>query len=81
MSNLKKEVMIYFIVLIVMAGIWHNVTLPEKITLIFSSSRMFHPLEWSMVGYLILWIPRGIYMIVKKTIFSKSIKNDNMTAE
>ena len=68
MRILKREILIYFVILFVLAGIWHNVSLPTNVTLIFSSNRPFHPLEWGMVGYLILWIPRGIVIGIKKLL-------------
>lgn len=75
MSILRRELLVYFAALLMVAAFWHNVTLPERVVMIFSSDRPFHPLEWGMVGYLILWIPRGIYMGIKK-ILNKTRNSD-----
>jgi hypothetical protein len=77
MKTLKRELIVFLIVLLSMAAFWHNVTFFEKATLIFSSSRPFHPLEWGMTGYLALWIPRGIYLGIKKLISKKRAPDDN----
>jgi hypothetical protein len=76
MKILKRELLILLIVLLAMAAFWHNVTFFEKTTLIFSSNRPFHPLEWGMAGYLALWIPRGIYLGIKK-LMSKKVIDDS----
>ncbi len=78
MSILKRELLIYFVTLLGLATIWHNATLPEKVIMIFSSDRPFHPLEWGMTGYLALWIPRGVYIGIKKIL--NKMRNSDTTS-
>lgn len=72
----KRELTIYFAVLICLAGIWHNASLIDNIQKIHLASNPFHPLEWAMVVYLVLWIPRAIYYGIKKLVL-KGKHSDN----
>jgi|GEM_PF-6530074 len=76
MKSLKQEFVIYAIVLVAMAMIWHNSSLLDKLLIINTVSNPFHPLEWAFVGYLLLWFPRAIFIGIKKYLIKKWKTND-----
>jgi len=79
MKIFKRELLIYLAVLACMALVWHNSSLLERMGKIHTIANPFHPLEWAMVGYLVLWIPRGIYVGIKKLIKRKNDDNPSDT--
>lgn len=59
---IKKELLIYFAILVALALFMH----PERITMIESPLQLVHSFAWSFGAYLIVAIIRGVVGLILK---------------
>jgi uncharacterized integral membrane protein len=84
-KKIIKEVIVYFLILIILALFWHPDLLEnptERINnLLAGANRLSHPLEWSMVVYIIFGIVRLAFYSIKKLFCKKNSNKDNEVVE